>query len=498
MTSCLFTVASTALLLALAGCASAPPQAAAPPAVEVPATWSRTASIASASPAAATSLAPVTNSRWWLRFGDPQLASLVTQALQANTSVKSAQAALREARALRDVSAAGLRPALGSSASARRSVAGGRSAGNSFSAGLDASWEPDVFGANRSALDASEASARASAASLGDTQVSVAAEVALSYITLRSAQARLAIAQDHLASQEETLQITQWRLQAGLVTSLEAEQARAATEQTRAQVPALQTSIEQARHALAVLCGQPPAALAAVLAAAAPVPQAAGDLALSIPAETLRQRPDVRAAELQITAAVARVAQADAARRPNFTLSGSLGLSALTLGALTNGSAVVGSLLAGVSWPVFDGGAARAQVRAQQAALEQAHASYQASVFTALKEVEDALVALKGDRERLVHLQSAAEAAGNAALLARQRYSSGLVDFQTVLETQRTQLNTQESVVAVQADLATDHVRLYKALGGGWSPDAAQAAFAPADPADPAPAQPPTRQNTPS
>jgi outer membrane protein TolC len=211
--------------------------------------------------------------------------------------------------------------------------------------------------------------------------------------------------------------------------------------------------------------------LATVLAAAAPVPQAAGDLALRIPAETLRQRPDVRAAELQVTAAVARVAQADAARLPNFTLSGSLGLSALTLGALTNGSAVVGSLLAGVSWPVFDGGAARAQVRAQQAALEQAHAGYQASVFTALKDVEDALVALQGDRERLVRLQNAAQAAGNAALLARQRYSSGLVDFQTVLETQRTQLNTQESVVTVQADLATDHVRLYKALGGGWSPE---------------------------
>jgi outer membrane protein TolC len=240
-------LASAALLLALAGCASVPPPAAAPPAVEVPASWSRTASTPAASPAAATSLA-----QWWLRFGDPQLASLVTQALQANTSVKSAQAALREARALRDVSAAGLRPALGSSASARRSVAGGRSAGNSFSAGLDASWEPDVFGVHRSALDASEASARASAASLGDTQVSVAAEVALNYITLRSAQARLAIALDNLASQEETLQITQWRLQAGLVTSLETEQARAATEQTRAQVPALQTSIEQARHALAV------------------------------------------------------------------------------------------------------------------------------------------------------------------------------------------------------------------------------------------------------
>jgi outer membrane protein, multidrug efflux system len=462
-------MAAAVWLLALTGCASAPPQPAAPPTVAVPAAWSHIpAATAAMPPADAGALA-----QWWLRFGDPQLAGLVTQALQANTSVKSAQAALRQARAQRDVSAAGLLPAVGSSASAQHSVSGGRSAGNNFSAGLDASWEPDVFGANRSALDAGEANVRASAASLGDVRVSVAAEVALDYIALRSAQARLAIAGDNLASQQETLQITQWRLQAGLVTSLEAEQARAATEQTRAQMPALQTSIEQARHALAVLCGQPPAALAAVLAAAAPVPQAAGDLVLRIPAETLRQRPDVRAAELQATAAVARVAEADAARLPSFKLSGSLGLNALRLGSLVNGGAVVGSLLAGVSWPVFDGGAARAQVRAQQAALEQAQVTYQAAVLTALKEVEDALVALSGDRERLVRLQNAAEAAGNAALLARQRYSSGLVDFQTVLDTQRTQLSTQESVVTAQADLGTDHVRLYKALGGGWSPETA-------------------------
>ena len=156
-----------------------------------------------------------------------------------------------------------------------------RLASSSYRAGLDASWEPDVFGANRSALQAAEAGARASAASLGDVQVSIAAEVALAYITLRGTQARLAIANDNLASQLEILQITQWRLQAGLVTSLEAEQARSGTEQTRAQLPLLQTSIEQAIHALAVLTGRPPAALSAELAAPRPVPQAADDLALA-------------------------------------------------------------------------------------------------------------------------------------------------------------------------------------------------------------------------
>jgi outer membrane protein, multidrug efflux system len=373
---------------------------------------------------------------------------------------------------VRDVAAAGLLPIVGSSAAAQHNIVGGKNAGNSFTAGLDASWELDIFGVNRSALEASDATAKSSAASLGDVQVSITAEVAINYITLRGIQSRLAIAHDNLASQQETLQITEWRLQAGLVTSLEVEQARTAVEQTRAQLPVLQTGIEQTRHALAVLTGRPPAALSIILAATGPIPQATDDLAMRIPAETLRQRPDVRAAEYQVTAALARVAQADAARLPDFRLAGSLGLSALTLGALTNGGSVVSALLAGVSMPVFNGGALRAQVRVQQAVLDQASIAYQSAVLTALKDVEDALIALHGDRERLFRLQRAAEAANNASLIARQRFSSGLVDFQVVLDTQRIQLSTQDGVASASTDVSTDHVRLYKALGGGWNPDA--------------------------
>lgn len=449
--------------LGLCACSSIAPPMAGPPGVAVPGAWS---GADAGAPGSTRSLA-----QWWWRLNDPLLAGLVSQALQANTSVQGAQAALRQARALRDVAAAGLLPAVNSSATAQHGTSGGKSTGNNFQAGLDANWELDIFGANRDALAAAEANARSSAASLGDVQVSIAAEVALSYITLRAAQARFTIASDNLASQQETLQITQWRLQAGLISSLEAEQARAQTEQTRALLPALQTSIEQSRHALAVLTGQPPAALATALAAVGPVPQAGDDLALAIPAETLRQRPDVRAAEQQVTAALARVAQADAARLPGFRLAGSLGLNALSLGSLTSGAAVVSTLLAGVSMPVFDGGALRAQVRAQQAALDQSREAYKAAVLTALTEVEDALVALRGDRERQLRLQQAAEAAGNAALMARQRYASGLVDFQTVLETQRTQLSTEDSLASAGADVSADHVRLYKALGGGWNPD---------------------------
>ncbi|WP_310732231.1 efflux transporter outer membrane subunit [Ideonella sp. A 288] len=463
-------------LLAGGGCATvvAPPWPEAT--FEVPAQWS--AAEASA-PGTAGSL-----SRWWLRFDEPLLDRLVSRALAAHSSIQSARAALQQSRAARDVVAAGLAPTVSGSTSVQRSRAGDNGTGNSFRLGLDAAWEPDVFGATRHGLDAADALVRSSAASLGDVQVSVAAEVGLAYLALRGAQARLAIAEANLASQLDTLQITRWRLQAGLVDALDAEQANASAEQTRAQLPALQTQIAQTGHALAVLTGQPPAALDRELAidptAAMALPRAADPLPLGIPADTLRQRPDVRAAEDQVRAAMARVSQADAARRPSFRLGGSIGLSALTLGALTDSAALVASLLASAAVPIVDGGAGLAQVRAQRAALDQAAAAWQAAVLTALQEVEDALAALRGGRERLLRLQRAADSATSAASLARQRYDSGLADFQVVLDTQRTQLGAQDSMAGARADLGAAQVRLFKALGGGWREADADASSAPA------------------
>jgi multidrug efflux system outer membrane protein len=458
-------VRATALVMALAlgGCASlrSDPATDAPAPLAAPAQWT----------AAAGSAQPTALAQWWQRFNDPTLTGLVTQALQANTSVKSAQAALRQARAQRDAQAAANGPSIGASASAQRSQNGSADASNRFQAGFDASWEPDLFGGNRATLDASDASARAAQTGLADVQVSLAAEVAVAYVELRGLQARLQIAQRNLAAQQDTLQITRWRAQAGLASSLDLEQAVASTEQTRAQLPALQTSITQSLNALAVLTGQVPGALQATLGPAAAIPQAPADLALAFPAETLRQRPDVRSAEHQVSAALARVAAADAARYPSFRLSGSLGLSALTLGTLTDGASVLRSVLASVSAPLLDGGALRAQVQAQQAALDQARAGHEAAVLTALQEVENALAALRGDREKLARQQAAADAAANAELLARQRYQSGLIDFRTVLDTQRSLLSAQDSVASTQATLSADHVRLYKALGGGWTPD---------------------------
>lgn len=405
---------------------------------------------------------------WWDDFQDPLLSQLVNQALQANTSIRSAQAALQQARALRDVSVANAGPNVSLSGSAQRSKSEGTEASNSFTAGLDAKWEVDIFGANRSTIRASEADALASQASLRDVQVSMAAEVALAYLQLRGYQAQLIIAQTNLTSQQETLQITQWRAQAGLVTSLEVEQAQTAAAQTAAQIPSLLTSLAQTRHSLAVLTGQRPLELDALLLPERAVPQANSTMTQQIPAETLRQRADVRAAEYRIRAALARVDAADAARYPSFSLGGSLSLSALTLAGLSNGATLASSLLGSVSVPLIDGGAAKSQVLAQEAALEQTRASYQNTVLTALKEVEDALIALKNDRERLVLLQQAATSARNADLLAQNRFASGLIDFQTVLQTQRALLSAQDSVASLQAGLGADHIRLVKALGGGW------------------------------
>jgi NodT family efflux transporter outer membrane factor (OMF) lipoprotein len=462
-----------ALLVAaiVGGCAAPPSQPEAAQDVAVPGQWSN------ATPTRlAVEQAPAL-AQWWQWFNDPTLTALVSQALQANADVRTARAVLLQSRALRDGKVAGLGPNVGLSASAQRSRSGGNDATDSFQTGFDASWEPDVFGGQHSAVNAAEADAQAALSNLAQVQVSLAAEVAVTYIDLRALQARLAIARSNLSAQMETLQITRWRAQAGLASSLDVEQAVAASEQTSAQIPSLLTGLAQDVSSLAVLTGQLQAPLQLSLTADATrvgvTPQAPQSLAIAFPAQTLRQRPDVSASEYRVTAALARLAQADAARYPSFQISGSLGLRSLTLGALTNGASVAQSLLAGISIPLFDGGAARALVRAQEAALEQTRLAYQSTVLKALKDVEDALVGLQGNTERLTRLQTAAGAATNAELLARQRYSSGLIDFRTVLDTQRTLLATQDAVETTRASLSADHVRLYKALGGGWTPEAA-------------------------
>jgi outer membrane protein TolC len=185
----------------------------------------------------------------------------------------------------------------------------------------------------------------------------------------------------------------------------------------------------------------------------------------------LRQRPDVQAAERKLAAETARVGQAMAARYPGFTLSGSIGLEALTLGALGTSGAVTRSLLTNVAGVIFDGGRLRRQVEIQDAVQEQALIGYEAAVLIALEDVENALVSLADNRQRQAALRDAADAAQNAAVLARHRYTGGLIDFQSVLDTERTVLTVEDNLATAEAEGASALIRLYKALGGGWSPE---------------------------
>lgn len=415
-------------------------------------------------------------SRWWQTFDDPLLASLVEQALQSGPDLRAAQARLREARARRNVSGSRLYPTVDAAGSAVRRKSseetGSGDASNFFSVGFDASWELDVFGGIRRDIEAAEADLEASQASLHETQVSLAAEVGINYIELRSYQTRIRIALDNLATQTETLQLTEWRLQAGLASSQDVEQARTSREQTRALIPVLERGLAETENRLAILLGVSPGSLHERLATPGGLPGVPASVAVGIPAETLRQRPDVRAAERRLAAETARVGVAEAARYPSFALAGSIGLEALTLGALGNSGAGAYSLLGGFAAPVFNAGRLRSEVEIRDAVREQALVNYEQTVLGALEDVENALTAMVSSRKREEAWTNAAEAARNAALLARHRYSAGLTDFQSVLDTERSVLVSEEGLANSRADGVSSLIRLYKALGGGWTPQA--------------------------
>lgn len=438
------------------------------PRVAAPATWSD----GSRADAGGT---PQHLADWWTQFGDAELDALMAETLAAAPDLRSAQARLRQARAGSALADANLLPSLGVSGSATRSRSG-RDAGGSdtaqtrYAASFDASWEVPVFGGLRDAAAGARADAAAAAANLAAVQVSLAAEVALNYANLRAYQERLRIARANVASQEETLQITNWRAQAGLASSLDVEQARTNLEQSRASIPSLESGRAEAEHRLAVLTGQVPSALRERLATAQPLPTPPAAIAAGIPADTLRQRPDVRAAEFSLRAEIARTAERAADREPSLNLSGSLGWQAFDAAALGGSGSLVRSLAASLAANLFDGGRIRARFAAQDAVREQALVAYEKAILTALEDVENALVAYAVGHERVAARRRAAQAAGNAAQLARTQYRAGLVDFQKVLDTERTRLSAEDGLATAESDVLTATIKLYKALGGGWRP----------------------------
>ncbi len=409
---------------------------------------------------------------WWRHLGDAQLTSLVTRALATSPDVDAARAKLREARAQRRLAGAELWPSATLGASGQyvdtSAASGTGEAQQRYSAGFDASWEPDLFGGRRRALEAANADVEAATASLHDVHVTLAAEVARNYVELRSLQVRIAIARANLASQSETLDLTRWRVEAGLASAVDLEQATTNVKQTRATIPSLETSRAEAEHRLAILLGLAPGALSEELAATAPIPEIPEPLTTGIPADVLRQRPDVIAAERTLAAESARVGEATAAKYPSLSLSGSLGPEALAIGALTNGSSIAASVAGNLTQTIFDAGRIASRIEVRDALQAQALATYRTTVLTALEDVENALVSLVKTRERAAALAGGVESARNAAVLARQRYAAGLIDFQTVLDSERTVLTVEDSLTVARADGTIAVIRLYKALGGGW------------------------------
>jgi NodT family efflux transporter outer membrane factor (OMF) lipoprotein len=300
--------------------------------------------------------------------------------------------------------------------------------------------------------------------------VTLTGEVALNYVEVRSSQTRLAVAEANRDAQQETYRLTQWRYQAGLVTQRDVEQAKAGLEQTRAQIPALETGLEAAKNRLAVLLGKHPGSLDKELSERKAIPAASMEIALGVPADALRNRPDVRRAERQLAAQTARIGVATADLYPKLSLTGSIGLEALSPGKLLSTDSRTWGVSFPFSWNIFDAGRIRQNIEVQNALQEQSLIQYEAAILSALEEVENALVAFAQEESRRQSLSEAEQAAQRAADLAQSQYESGLVDFQVVLDAQRSLLSVQDNLAVSTAEAASDLIRLYKALGGGWTP----------------------------
>jgi len=410
---------------------------------------------------------------WWTKLNDPELSGLIDRAVAGNLDLKKAWARVREARARRGLANADLFPTLDAAGSAtwsRRSKdAGTGKTSDLYSASFDAGWELDIFGGVRRSVEAAGADLRATQEDLRNVLVSLLAEVALNYIDVRTSQVRIAVAEANLEAQVETYQLTQWRYEAGLSDELAVQQARYNLENTRSLIPALRTGLEEAMNRIAVLLGEQPGKVHTELEKRVPIPVTPLKVAVGVPADVLRRRPDVRQAERELAAQTARIGVATADLYPKFTLSGSIGLEALSLSNLSSSGAW--SLSGGprITWAIFKGGAIRQNIEVQSALQEQALIQYEATVLGALEEVENALVAYSEVQQRRDHLLRATQAAEEAVRLAQEKFQAGLTDFNNVLDAQRSLLSFQEQLAQSEGTVTSNLVRLYKALGGGWT-----------------------------
>jgi len=444
------------LLLALTACATPAFEAAPAPAIAVPSSW-----VADPAPVAPDS------AQYWTLLGDPLITELVGLAIRENRDLTIAAARVAQASAGVRQARAGYLPRFDASAGVRRDIGDFADDDFALSLGADAQWEIDLFGRIGYNVAVSRAELAAAGYALSDVQRLIIGQVAQIAVATRGSAVRLAIARETLAIQDDNLQIAVWRREAGLVSSLDVEQARAQRAQTAAIIPALEAELATSSYALSTLIGEPPGrVLALIEAETRPIPVPPTSIGFEAPAEVLRRRPDVRQAEAILIADSARIGLTRTQLLPLVQLTGNIGTGSIGFDGLFD--TITGGLLAGISQLIFDGGRTRAQIDAAEAAAGGSLASWERTILFALEEVEGAAVDLRAARARVALFAVALEAGENAALLARSQYETGLIDFETLLLAENQLLSARNSLASSEVERASAFVRLTQALGGGW------------------------------
>lgn len=416
---------------------------------------------------------------WWEVMGDETLTGLIRLSLENNRDFVSARSKVTEARAALGISKGVLLPWLDNTDTLSRSKTGanntttGEQSGPTdyYSLGIDASWEIDIFGGQTHRIRASKADLQTQYGMLYNTWVSLSSEVALDYISLRTLQKRLRVAEKNLALQEDTLALLQSQYDSGLNDELALSQAKYTLEQTRSTIPPLRTSIERMMNILAILVGQVPGSLEEMLGEYRPLPDPENVDFVGIPANALRRRPDIYAAERRL---IAQIERKEAARKdlwPRFFLFGALEFAASgSTGGLFSSDGQNYSFGPRILLPIFHGTQIRNNIKVQTAKQEQALAAYEQTVLLAVAEVRDALTAESQERERNASLLRGLEAAVNAHEVAQDQYLNGLTDFSNVINAQRARLQLEEQYAISEGEMISNVIRIFKALGGGWEP----------------------------
>jgi len=416
---------------------------------------------------------------WWQTFHDPTLDRLVAEAVQANLGLQQARLRILQARAARVGAGAGLWPTLDASASNTTSASPAStptgtvsSRRNLTQAGLDAAWELDFFGGVHRGVEAADASVQAAVEDARDVMVTLTSEVAFDYITLRGLQQQIAIARQNLEAQQETADVTRKRLSVGFASALDAANAEAQVATTQSQIPLLEAAAQQEIYILSVLLGREPTALGADLTPAAAIPPTPPSVPIGLPSELLERRPDIRRAEAQLHAATAQIGVATADLFPKISLTGSAGVERLTQGALAALAGAFWSVIPSVTQPIFNAGKIRANIRVQEAIEQQVLLAYRQTVLVALQDVESALIAYDKDQQHRAALADAVRSNRIAVDLSTRLYTAGEIEFLNLLTAQRDLYTSEDALVQADRAIDTDLIALYKALGGGWRPDA--------------------------